>query len=304
MNGLQKSRSSSALAELPEEAPSGPLSPPSNLTWRRQRLLRIGAEDRDNNVNTSNEATPLTRPSVSRIPATSYGTLPARNLSKSSLRTRHGFPALQDLRIPGITSTPGSPLNLSPVSFRKSYFGKQRPISAYDANLVKSSRLSAEGDPDVQTNGIRVWYSSFTSIDWLHDAIKDSVRRLRLRKHKSLRGRIRRQIDRSIGWVIVTIVGILTAVAAFLIVRSEQWLFDFKDGVCKDAWWKAQRFCCPTLEGEGASRPSFVSHITTESSCSAWKSWAEIFGVAERDNSPLRQELVDYAAYACIAVSA
>lgn len=296
MNGQQKSGPTSpALPEF-QDAPSGPLSGPSSLTWRRQRLLRIGAEE----SNSSNEATPLRRPAIPHT--ASYGTLPlSRSVhTNSSFRTRHGFPALDDIRIPGVSSTPGTPRNLSPVSFRKSYFSAQRPISAYDANLVKGSRIDADGDPDVRTNGIRVWYSSFTSIDWLHDAIKDSSRRLRMRQRKSIRGRMRRQFDRCTGWIVVTIVGFLTAVAAFLIVRGEQWLFDFKTGVCKDGWWKAQRFCCPTFEEETASRPSFLSHITTEDSCSAWRTWSEIFGAT--GESPLGQELTDYAAYACIAV--
>jgi len=293
MNGSKRSGSVPTLDDL-QDTPSGPLSGPSNLTWRRQRLLQIGAED-------NNETTPFARPPLSHASTATYGTLPSLP-DRASFRTRRGLSALQNMRIPGISSIPHTPLDLSPVSLRKSYFGSQRPISAYDASLVQGSRINPEADPDVRTNGIRVWYSSFTSIDWLHDAIKDSVRRLRLRKRKSLRGRMRRQLDRSIGWIVVTIVGILTAIAAFLIVRSEQWLFDFKDGYCKGAWWKAQRFCCPILN-EDVITPSFLSVMSTEATCSSWRSWAEVLGGKEQgDNSSLRVELVHYATYACIAV--
>jgi hypothetical protein len=58
------------------------------------------------------------------------------------------------------------------------------------------------------------------------------------RRHKSVGGRMRNATDRLMGWVIVTIVGSLTAVAAFLIVWIEQWLFDVKYGYCVTGWWK------------------------------------------------------------------
>jgi chloride channel 3/4/5 len=155
----------------------------------------------------------------------------------------------------------------------------------------------------VNSSGIRVWYSSFSSIDWLHDAIKDSVRRLRLRRHTSIHGRIRRQIDRSVGWIIVTIVGILTAVAAFLIVRSEQWLFELKDGYCRNGWWKAKRSCCPSLtEGNGGLRFHPLSAFAFDESCSAWSSWAEFFSYHQDNESKLRIEGINYASYTCIAV--
>jgi len=114
---------------------------------------------------------------------------------------------------------------------------------------------------------------------------------------------MRRQLDRSIGWIVVTIVGVLTAIAAFLIVRSEQWLFDFKDGYCQGAWWKAERFCCPSFNEDAAARPSFLPPMNIEGSCQSWRSWAQAFGAVEKgDRSFLREELVDYAAYACIAL--
>ena len=47
----------------------------------------------------------------------------------------------------------------------------KRTPSTYDAPFNESP----EGQPDdteaVRVNGVRVWYSSFTSIDWLHDAV-------------------------------------------------------------------------------------------------------------------------------------
>ncbi|KAK7472833.1 hypothetical protein VKT23_000940 [Stygiomarasmius scandens] len=116
----------------------------------------------------------------------------------------------------------------SPTSFRTySRLTAQRPISAYDAPLADKNdgEQASDSDMDAKINGIRVWYSSFSSIDWLHDAIKDSVRFSRLRRRRtSIRARLRLAFDRSLGWIVVTVVGLLTAVIAFLVVRSEQWL--------------------------------------------------------------------------------
>jgi chloride channel 3/4/5 len=133
---------------------------------------------------------------------------------------------------------------LSQLSFRYS----ARPKTMYDEPL-RPADGSEITDSDAKINGIRVWYTSYTSIDWLHDTIKDSLRFSRLRRRrKSLRSRIRLMFDKSLGWFIVTIVGFLSAVVAFLVVRSEQWLFDLKEGYCTTSVWKAKRFCCPHLE--------------------------------------------------------
>ncbi|KAF9815592.1 hypothetical protein IEO21_04513 [Rhodonia placenta] len=157
----------------------------------------------------------------------------------------------------------------------------------------------------MKTNGVRVWYSSFTSIDWLHDAIKDSARQTRLRKRKSKRGRLIRQIDRSIGWIIVTIVGFLTAVVAFLIVRSEQWLFDIKEGYCQDDWTKAKRFCCSIDDDSELTSPVSFFTFALEEECASWRTWTDVFGnMLERkgDWFGFEAEMVEYIAYAIIAL--
>lgn len=78
--------------------------------------------------------------------------------------------------------------------------------------------------------GMRVWYDTFTSIDWLHDAVKEDWRRKRLQGKKGIRGKAALAWDRSQGWVIVTLIGLITALAAGAIVNMEMWLFDLKEG--------------------------------------------------------------------------
>ncbi|TFY62566.1 hypothetical protein EVJ58_g3780 [Rhodofomes roseus] len=293
--------SAAALSATNEEGvPVGPHGAPSDPAWRRQRLLRIG-----------NEASELGETSALRPPgpirATSYGTVTAysRAKAKSSFAARRGLSTIPKIRIPLYSeSTPVSPR--SAFSYKDSYFAGQRPISAYD-KPPESEADSPDGNADVKTNGIRVWYSSFTSIDWLHDAIKDQARQARIRKRKSKRGRIIRQLDRSIGWIIVTIVGFLTAIVAFSVVRGEQWLFDIKEGYCRGAWTKAKRFCCRVEDDTLFSTPAplFLT-LNVEEDCDAWRSWASVFGDLIEKNGEwmgLKAEMSQYIAYAVIALT-
>ncbi len=287
------------------EVPSGPLSGPSDTTWRRQRLLHIGsvqALSTGPEAQGPGEATPIAhRSPILQKSHSSYGTLPPFSPKKSGFRKRHGLPALPSLHLPGrlAPSVPNSPTLRSEVFDRPSIFRTQRPISAYDAPPLASK----SGEPDldaegvVRANGVRVWYSSFASVDWLHDAIKDSTRLYRLRRRKSVRGRIHKATDRFMGWVVVTIVGFLTAVVAFLIVRSEQWLFDVKYGYCATGWWKARRFCCPIA----SERQGFnLAHVGSGETCSAWVPWGDAF--MGSDATQLSRILVGRTTYALSAV--
>jgi len=231
----------------------------------------------------------------------SYGTLPLarrRFLSnKPSWATRGGSQntfrrtTLNDVHESTTPHTLSS--RLSQLSFRYN----SRPKTMYDEPL-----LPADGgeitDSDAKTNGIRVWYTSYTSIDWLHDTIKDSLRFSRLRRRTSLRSRMRLIFDKSLGWFIVTIVGFLSAVVAFLVVRSEQWLFDLKEGYCTTSVWKAKSFCCPHLE------PSdFANGITSRrfgELCPSWTPWHQFLFP---DNTNNWDEAVEYISYTVIAVS-
>lgn len=298
---LPRTSSNSTLSDLNLEPP-GPLTGPSDTTWRRRRLLGIGTGQSTDNSN-ADERAPLSR--HSSLPYNnSYGSLPPPtgvSPTRSAFRSLRRFPSI-GVRVPGTTTGLSSP-QISPTTsvFRRSFLGGQRPISAYDAPLLKPKGATPDAGPDARTNGIRVWYSSYSSVDWLHDAIKDSARRFRLRKRRSFRERLRDRIDRSIGWIIVTIVGFLTAVVAFMIVRSEQWLFDFKDGYCTAGWWKAERFCCPDLDDGLLAIPYFVERSKLEV-CKDWRKWADVF--AGKDNPRLGEDLLGYLMYAGIAVSA
>lgn len=203
-------------------------------------------------------------------------------------RRRH----IAHITIPGrkTYSTPPSPLRSPSITERFRRLS-QRPISAYDAPLVQDH--GSDSDLDAKINGIRVWYSSFTSIDWLHDAIKDSVRFSRMRRRHSLRAKLRLAFDKSLGWIMVSIVGFLTAVVAFLVVRAEQWLFDIKEGYCSDNWTKAKRFCCPPIDETVLGR-----RITMEEdACAAWRTWEDVW-----HGSGGTGDLIEYVSYTIAAL--
>ncbi|KAG6911122.1 hypothetical protein DXG01_003862 [Tephrocybe rancida] len=280
--------------------PSGPApsNGPSSTIWRRERLMRIGS---GTTANAGVQDSPANTPNVSESPTeysslplssnASYGTVPTSRPRASNLITRRDVPQLPRLslfqRNTSNTTLPLTP-RLRDLTFSR--LSIERPISAYDAPLLSKD----EPDTDSKVNGIRVWYSSFSSIDWLHDAIKDSARFTRLRKRKSLRSRIRLAVDKSLGWFVVTIVGFLTAIVAFLVVRSEQWLFDVKEGYCRGAWWNAKRFCCPALNDIWAGPHG------EEDDCERWKTWAETFSP---EQNGFTAGVAQYAIYACIALS-
>lgn len=283
---------------------------PSSTAWRRERLLRIGSspaaptateqipDSRLSNPESSTEHTTLNATTQA-----SYGTLPFSrrrlfNRPSLNIHTRTRGVSLSSptcLRNSKTTSNHTSPIH-SP-SFRELGFSRlslQRPISAYDYPLLKDDE---QADTDAAINGIRVWYSSFSSVDWLHDAIKDSVRFARLRRRTSVRARIHLVIDRGLGWFIVTVVGVITAFLAFLIVRSEQWLFDTKDGYCRNAWWKAKRFCCILVEHHRL--PPKTSGYILEDRCPEWRTWADVF---PQSKGYVGEDAVGYISYTLIAV--
>ena len=217
----------------------GTIGRATSATW--QRLLNFDANQPRSSgadVGSHNEQTSL----ADTTPHTqSYGTLPSTHRDRKRTTLPDINTSLSQSVPPTPVRTPATRENISGIHFRRT-----KTISTYDPPLTAlyhSDNLRDSHIPDTKWNGIRVWYSSFSSVDWLHDAIKESSRLWQLRSRRSLRGRVRSALDRSVDWVTVTIVGFLTALIAFFIVRSEQWLFDLKEGRCLDAWWYAKRFC-------------------------------------------------------------
>jgi len=123
----------------------------------------------------------------------------------------------------------------------------------------------------------RVWYDQFTSTDWVHDSIADGYRVLELRKMKGIRGRAQVFFDSAQGWILVAIIGCLTAAFAYCVDISEAVIFDLKKGYCKKAWYLNKNSCC-----------------TGNRTCGDWRTWSEIIHPSSVDSV-----LIDYMGFIC-----
>lgn len=101
--------------------------------------------------------------------------------------------------------------------------------------------------------GERLPYNDYTTIDWLHDLVKDSARHRELHHRPGLRGQQRLALwwDAAQGWVAAFIIGVLTAGVAFLVDVSVASVADWKEGRCVGGGWWLDRERC----GDGSWRP-------------------------------------------------
>ncbi|GAA5978499.1 hypothetical protein JCM11641_007964 [Rhodosporidiobolus odoratus] len=190
-----------------------------------------------------------------------------------------------------------SPARGREMSRTTSFFGgtaggaslvRTRTRTGYDGEF----RRDFEGE---YGNGVRSWYDNFHTIDWIHDAIKHSLRLRRLRSRKyteGLRGRLANWWDGLQGWVLVSLVGFFTACIAYCIITSEMLLFDLKEGYCVDSWRTAKRFCCreaaspAALLELGATSPARTAMGGMmlrgwgeggEEGCEQWRTWDKVW---------------------------
>lgn len=90
----------------------------------------------------------------------------------------------------------------------------------------------------VRPNMYLIWLQRVVltyGVDWVHDAQKDAYRVKALRARKDFKGRIYALFDGAQGWILVAIIGMLTACVAFFVDVSENVFFDWKTGYCTSA---------------------------------------------------------------------
>ena len=129
----------------------------------------------------------------------------------------------------------------------------------------------------------RVWYDQFTSTDWVHDSIADGFRVRELRKRKDLRGRLWLWFDSIEGWILVALVGCVTACFAYFVDVTESSIFDYKNGFCSNVWYWSRTKCC-----------------LGERSCDDWQTWSQLI-----HPSGVGQKWIDFAAFVggCVFLS-
>ena len=167
----------------------------------------------------------------------------------------------------------GESIRISKHHSRSSSLGL-RLANALGFDRRKSEPGLAESKVSLFTDE-RVWYDQFTSTDWVHDSIADAFRLRDLRSRKDFRGRLYAWFDGAQGWILVAIIGIITAVFAYLITVAETSIFELKEGFCSGSWTSRKSACC-----------------FDENDCPAWKSWGQRMNFAG-----LEQEWADFLAY-------
>jgi len=156
-------------------------------------------------------------------------------------------------------------------------FGRGEDDSEDDVNKTPGTANSKAKFDD------RVWYDQFTSTDWVHDGIADQFRMKELRAKKGFRGKVQILFDAAQGWILVAVIGCLTAAVAYLIDITEASVYDIKTGYCSTKWYKSKRSCC-----SGASL------------CKDWVRWSSLL-TANRE----RDRMIDFGVFvAWVAVLA
>ncbi|KAL6717025.1 hypothetical protein ACLMJK_004939 [Lecanora helva] len=132
----------------------------------------------------------------------------------------------------------------------------------------------------------RVWYDQFTSTDWVHDSIADAFRVRDLRARKDWRGRLYAWFDGAQGWILVAIIGFITACIAYFVNVTETSIFDIKEGYCRDGWYFSKSKCC---HGQDF--------------CPSWERWGQRLRHAKVETH--EESWVDFVAFVlCVIVFA
>jgi chloride channel 3/4/5 len=143
--------------------------------------------------------------------------------------------------------------------------------STYDADVesLLSSHLSKDERALHATTalGERLPYNAYATIDWLHDLVKDSLRHRRIHSRHGWRARVRMWWDGAESWVVAVLVGVLTALVAFVVDVSVATVSSWKEGVCGGRWWVDKEQCCAGL-------------LEEDGYCKSWHPWSSSFSRA------------------------
>lgn len=81
-------------------------------------------------------------------------------------------------------------------------------------------------------------------LDWIHDRIKEGVRKRKFRDIPGIRGELMKASDASQAWILVTLIGVVVAIIAWFIDVVQEWMSDLKQGYCTTNWKLNSKFCC------------------------------------------------------------
>ncbi|KAL8885336.1 MAG: hypothetical protein Q9215_006802 [Flavoplaca cf. flavocitrina] len=139
-----------------------------------------------------------------------------------------------------------------------------------DANSILSTHVSKEEQLLATTSvGERLPYNDYTTIDWLHDLVKDSFRSRIIHAQPGIRGHLGSAFESGQGWIAAALIGILTACVAFCVDVAVATVSDWKLGYCDTNIFSNRENCCTTRHPLGATNTNLGE------SCPAWHMWTD-----------------------------
>ncbi|KAK5076467.1 hypothetical protein LTR64_006053 [Lithohypha guttulata] len=171
--------------------------------------------------------------------------------------------------------------HLLPTSFDRRRSRLLSVAAEVDGASIASSHVSKEelalGETAV---GERLPYNDYTTIDWLHDLVKDSFRYRTIRSKPGLRYRLLVLWDSAEGWVASALIGTLTACVAFLVDMAVAIVSDWKTGYCTSNPFRSKEMCCTPKHPLQSGSPQFLALADAGENCKAWHPWSDNYVVS------------------------
>ncbi|KAH8727602.1 chloride channel-like protein 3 [Phaeosphaeriaceae sp. PMI808] len=137
-------------------------------------------------------------------------------------------------------------------------------------SIISSTVAKEEQHLAGSTVGERLPYNDYTTIDWLHDLVKDSYRFRYTQSRPGLRFKFISLLDACSGWFAVILIGTLTACVAFVVDIAVATISDWKLGYCTNNFFLNRERCCV----ENPHLPISANHENGGDYCNAWHSWS------------------------------
>ncbi|KAK3066521.1 hypothetical protein LTR53_017093, partial [Teratosphaeriaceae sp. CCFEE 6253] len=139
------------------------------------------------------------------------------------------------------------------------------------SSIIKSHVTIDEQKMGQSSVGERLPYNDYTTIDWLHDLVKDSYRLRFIHSQKGLRHKLLALFDEASGWIAAALIGTLTACVAFTVDVAEATVSDWKQGYCTKNFLLNREACC-----EGKT-PLLRGTPELGSDCKAFHEWSSSY---------------------------
>ncbi|KAL8729891.1 MAG: hypothetical protein Q9166_004448 [cf. Caloplaca sp. 2 TL-2023] len=139
-----------------------------------------------------------------------------------------------------------------------------------DTDSLLSTHISKEEQLLATTSvGERLPYNDYTTIDWLHDLVKDSFRSRSIHSQRGIRGAVGSAFESGQGWIAAALIGILTACVAFCVDVAEATVSDWKFGYCSSNVFSSLENCCTDRHSHRTAK------VNLREGCSEWHMWTD-----------------------------